>query len=65
MLQSGLWIFHLLIDDFIENPNYVVIDFSILDNYISTIRIILVSFSYLMFAWSIIRKEYNKDSVLS
>lgn len=52
-------------DDFIENPNYVVIDFSILDNYISTIRIILVSFSYLMFAWSIIRKEYNKDSVLS
>lgn len=52
-------------DDFIENTNYVVIDFSILDNYISTIRIILVSFSYLMFAWSIIRKEYNKDSVLS
>lgn len=52
-------------DDFIENPNYVVIDFSILDNYISTIRIILVSFSYLMFAWSIIKKEYNKDSVLS
>lgn len=52
-------------DDFIENTNYVVIDFSVLDNYISTIRIILVSFSYLMFAWSIIKKEYNRDDVLS